>query len=311
MKLGQVDLNLLVVLDALLREQNVTRAAERLHMTQPATSTALSRLRKVLGDPLLIKQGRHMRLTPRAESLIEPVRDVLATIEQTIVRPTEFDPASNRRVFTLCASDYIGVVLIRPLLGRIASLAPDIRLNLTSIHERYLNALRRDEVDLAILPDRLTGIDRLIECSSTPVLSDRFVGAVWAEHPRAGERLTAELLSEYPYLAYEPPAGYSVIEEDLEQAGIPRRVEATVTNFTLLPFMLARTQLVTVVPERLGRRVAAAAEITLLEPDIEFRPLRQSAYWHSRHDADPGHRWLREQLLSTAHSEALDPASTN
>src|SRR4051812_29891062 len=120
MKLGQVDLNLLVVLDALLREQNVTRASERLHMTQPATSTALARLRKVLGDPLLVKQGRHMQLTPRAEALIDPVRSVLATIEQTIVRPPEFSPAHDSRVFSVMASDYIGVVLVRPLLAVLA-----------------------------------------------------------------------------------------------------------------------------------------------------------------------------------------------
>lgn len=300
MKLGQVDLNLLVVLDALLREQNVTRAAERLHMTQPATSTALARLRKVLGDPLLVKQGRHMQLTPRAETLIEPVRSVLATIEQTIVRPPGFDPARDSRVFAMTASDYIGVVLIRPLLSALASLAPHLRLDLGPISERYLTALQRDEMDLAVLPDRLVADDDLADCSRMPVIEDRFVGAVWKEHPRAEERLTAELLAAHPYLAYQPPGGNSLVEEDLDAASVQRRTEATASTFTAMPFMLAETELIAIIPERLGRRVADGADIVLLETDIDLQPLRQSAYWHSRRDADPGHRWLREQLLAVA-----------
>lgn len=300
MKLGQVDLNLLVVLDALLREQNVTRAAERLHMTQPATSTALARLRKVLGDPLLVKHGRHMQLTPRAEALVEPVRDVLATIEQTIVRPPGFDPARDSRVFAVTASDYIGVVLIRPLLVGMASLAPHLRLDLGPISGRYVAALQRDEMDLVVLPDRIVAEADLRDCSRMPVIEDRFVGAVWKEHPAAGKRLTADLVAAHPYLAYQPVGGHSLVEEDLDAAAVPRRTEATASTFTAMPFMLAETDLVTIIPERLGRRVAEAADIVLLEADIELQPLRQSAYWHSRRDTDPGHRWLREQLLAAA-----------
>ncbi|PAK26240.1 hypothetical protein CJD44_11605 [Streptomyces sp. alain-838] len=300
MKLGQVDLNLLVVLDALLREQNVTRAAERLHMTQPATSTALARLRKVLGDPLLVKHGRHMQLTPRAEMLVEPVRNVLATIEQTIVRPPGFDPSHDSRNFAMAASDYIGVVLIRPLLAAVASLAPHLRLDLGPISERYIAALQRDEMDLAVLPDRLVGDIDLPECSRMPVIEDRFVGAVWKGHPRAGERLTGALLAAHPYLAYQPIGGHSLVEQDLDAAAVPRRIEATASTFAAMPFMLAETELLTIIPERLGRRVADAADIVLLETDVALQPLRQSAFWHSRRDADPGHRWLREQLLAVA-----------
>ncbi|MHC5264326.1 LysR family transcriptional regulator [Streptomyces sp. UC4497] len=308
MKLGQVDLNLLVVLDALLREQNVTRASERLHMTQPATSTALARLRKVLGDPLLVKHGRHMELTPRAEALVEPVRSVLATIEQTIVRPPEFDPARDNRAFSVTASDYIGVTLIRPLLAVIAGLAPHLRINMGPIHDRYVTALQRDEMDLAVLPERLVGEGDLPECRRMPVSEDRFVGAVWKGHPRAGERLTASMLASHPYLAHQPLGGSSLVEQDLDAAAVPRRVEATAGTFVAMPFMLAGTDLVTIVPERLGRRVAQAADITLLEPDLELQPLRQCAYWHSRRDADPGHRWLRDRLLSVARSPYEAPA---
>ncbi|OXM72292.1 MULTISPECIES: LysR family transcriptional regulator [Amycolatopsis] len=298
MNLGQVDLNLLVVLDALLREQNVTRAAERLHMSQPATSTALARLRKVLGDPLLVKHGRYLQLTPRAEALVDPVRDVLATIEQSIVKPPGFDPAHDRRTFGVIASDYVGMMLIRPLLGRIGGLAPNLSLELAQISGHFLRLLERDEIDLAILPESLAEGERLGDCASVPVLADRFVGAVWRGHPLAGGSLPAAALAEHPYLAFAPPDGFSLIEEDLDKAGISRRVEATAISFVTMPFLLAGTGLVTIIPERLGRQVADAAGIVLLEPEFEIRAVRESAYWHSRRNSDPGHRWLREQLVA-------------
>ncbi|GAA3388959.1 LysR family transcriptional regulator [Cryptosporangium minutisporangium] len=303
MKLGQVDLNLLVVLDALLREKNVTRAAESLHMSQPATSTALARLRKVLGDELLTKHGRYLELTPRAESLIEPVREVLATIEQTIVRPPVFDPASDSRRFTVIASDYVGAMLLRPLLGRLSGLAAGLRLDAAPVGARYLTALQRDELDIAILPDRIVGDDVLPACSRLPVLSDRFVGAVWTGHPSAGDRLDAELLAASPYLMYTVEGARAIFEDELDAAGCVRHVVATASTFMTMPFMLAGTELVAMVPERLARRVAAAADIRILEPEIPLQPLQQSAYWHTRRDRDPGHVWLRGELLAVATAE--------
>jgi DNA-binding transcriptional LysR family regulator len=230
--LQQVDLNLLVFLDALLREKNVTRAAEQLNMSQPATSAALARLRKVLGDELLVRQGRNLQLTPRGESLIDPVREVIAIIEQSIVRPPSFDPAHDERTFTVNASDYVGVTLVRPLLARLSGLAATLRIDLTPLSERYLTALQRDEVDIAILPDRLVDAGQLPDCSRLPVISDRFVGAVWNQHPAANGRLTVEVLHAYPYLQYRVPGGQRIWDDDLDQAGIARRVEATASSLS-------------------------------------------------------------------------------
>ncbi|WP_246078722.1 LysR family transcriptional regulator [Modestobacter excelsi] len=308
-KLGQVDLNLLVVLDAVLREKNVTRAAESLHLSQPATSTALARLRRVLGDELLYKNGRYMELTPRGESLIEPVREVLATIEQTIVRPPVFDPTRDTRRFSVVASDYVGVTLIRPLIARLSGLATDLRLDAAPVGARYLDALQRDEVDVAILPDQIVDQRSLSDCSQLPVIADRFVGAVWSGHPRAGDRLTAALLADSPYLEYVVEGRRSIVEEQLDAVGCTRRVAATASGFVPMPFMLAGTELVAVLPERLGRRVAGAADIRLLEPEMDLQPLRQSAFWHSRRDRDPGHVWLREQLAVVAREEGVELAS--
>ncbi len=308
MKLGQIDLNLLVVLDALLRERNVTRAAESLHLSQPATSTALARLRRTLGDDLLVKQGRYLVLTPRAESLIDPVREVLATIEQTIVRPPVFDPTTDTRRFSVVGSDYVAVTLVRPLAARLSGLTAGLRLDAAPVGGRYVDALQRDEVDVAVLPDRIVDERALPECSRMPVLTDRFVGAVWTGHPRAGARLTADLLSGSPYLAYSVEERRSIVEDELDAAGWTRRVAATASGFVTMPFMMAGTDLVALLPERLARRVAAAADIRLLEPDLALEPLRQSAFWHARRDRDPGHVWLREQLAAVA-AQYPDPAA--
>jgi DNA-binding transcriptional LysR family regulator len=300
MKLGQVDLNLLVVLDALLREKNVTRAAESLHMSQPATSSSLARLRRILGDELLYKNGRHLELTPRAESLIEPVREVLATIQQKIVQPPIFDPAADTRRFSIIASDYVGAMLLRPLLGRLAGLAAGLRLDAAPVSSRYLAALQRDEVDIAILPDRIVPDDELPDCSRLPVINDRFVGAVWTGHPTAGNQLTPALLDSCPYLMYSIEGRRSIVEEGLDEVGCTRHVVATAGGFMTMPFLLAGTELVAVLPERLAWRVAAAADIRILEPEMPLPSLQQSAFWHTRRDNDPGHRWLREQIVAAS-----------
>ncbi|MGW6032480.1 LysR family transcriptional regulator [Gordonia terrae] len=301
MNLGQLDLNLLVVLDALLREKNVTRAAAGLHMSQPATSSALARLRKVLGDPLLVKRGRYLELTPRAESLVGPVREVLALIEQRIVAPPGFDPTQDERVFTLLASDYAGVTLFRPLLRRVGDLAPNLRLDLGGLTAHALNMIERDEIDLVIVPDSLAEARPLADCFSMQVVRDRYVGAVWSKHPLAGGTLSAEGLGRHPYLAFTSPGGaISLMDEDLERAGIRYRVEATSVSFTAMPFLLAGTRLITIIPESFGRQVTAAADIVLLDLEFAVRPVRESMYWHNRRDADRGHRWLRNQLYAVA-----------
>ncbi len=300
MRLGQVDLNLLVILDALLREKNVTRAAASLHMSQPATSTALARLRRVLGDELLHKNGRNLELTPRGESLIEPVRSVLATIEQSIVRPPTFDPAQDSRRFNVIASDYVGGELLRPLLARMTGLAAGLRVDAAPVNARYVASLERDEVDIAILPDRIIGQGDLPHCSRLRILEDRFVGVVWNGHPHAGTRLDPELLATSPYLMYMVEGEHSIVEDDLDEAGCIRTVVATASGFVSMPFLLAGTEMVAVLPERLVTRVAAAADIRLLEPTMPLQPLHQSAFWHRRRDQDPGHVWLREQLMAVA-----------
>lgn len=304
-KLGQIDLNLLVVLDALLREKNVTRAAASLHLSQPAASTALARLRRVLDDELLYKNGRYLELTPRAESLIEPVREVLATIEQSIVRPPVFDPTRDARRFSIVASDYAGVQMLRPLLNRLSGLAADLQTDIAPVGAGSLQTLTRDEADLVILPDRVVDGAALQDFSRLPVIEDRFVGIVWAGHPRAGSRLTADLLASSPYLMYLVEGRRSMVEDEFDEFGWVRHVAATAAGFVSMPFLLTGTEMVAVMPERLARRVQKSADLRILPPELPLQPLTESAFWHPRRDRDPGHVWLRRQMSKVA-AEAAD-----
>ncbi|QFG22414.1 LysR family transcriptional regulator [Actinomadura sp. WMMB 499] len=307
MELGRFDLNLLVVLDALLREKNVTLAARRLHLSQPGVSTALSRLRKMLDDPLLVRQGRYLALTPRAEALIEPVREILATIEQNILQPPQFDPERDTRTFSVLSSDYVGIALLRPLLTRINDQAARVRIDMTAIPAGWLDQVKRDEVDLAIVPDRMVTGDDVETLSNVPVIEDRFVAVVWKDHPVAAEgRLTASDLGRWPYLAYAPPQGTSLVEDGLDELGITRSIEATGSNFASLAFLLPDTMMIAFLPERLATRVAPAAHVVTVQHDFPLRPLTQSAFWHQRRDRDGGHVWLRQELLATSRLEFDD-----
>jgi DNA-binding transcriptional LysR family regulator len=296
MDLGRVDLNLLVVLDALLREKNVTRAGERLCLSQSATSTALGRLRKLFDDPLLVRNGRNLQLTPRAVALIEPIAEALAIIDHAISSRPEFDPATDERTFTVVASDYVNILLIRRLLEQIGDYAPKVRVIIQPVSDQCLDALERDEVDLGIFPDGIVGPDRLLACSRTPVIEDRFVGAVWRHHPEPGDRLTRAVLARWPYLMCATGSGRSAVEDELDALRLERSVEAAAGTFVAMPFMIRGTHFVALLPERLAGQLADAAEIRLLELDFPVSPPRQSMFWHALRDSDPAHRWLREQI---------------
>jgi DNA-binding transcriptional LysR family regulator len=310
MDLGRVDLNLLVVLDALLREKNVTRAGERLRLSQSATSTALGRLRKLFDDPLLVRHGRSLQLTPRAVSLVEPVAEALAIIDHAISSRPEFDPSTDERSFTVVASDYVSILLIRRLLAKIGEHAPRVRISIRPVVPKCIDALERDEIDLGVLPDQAVGPDRLLACSRAPVITDRFVGVIWRNHQVTGDRLTRQMLATLPYLTYAADAGRSSVEDDLDELGMDRSVEAVASDFVAMPFMLRETRLVALMPERLALEVAETAQVRLLEPDFPLHPLRQSMFWHALRDSDPAHRWLRDQIrqMALVSGPAAEPA---
>lgn len=298
-QLANVDLNLLVALDALLAERNVTRAAERLMVGQSAMSSTLSRLRRLFDDPLLVRAGRGLELTPFAASLIAPVREALGIVESVLAVRSSFDPASDHRTFTISASDYVTLVLLRPLLEQLATEAPNVRVNVSAVSTSdYTDALRREQADLLIVPQELLPAD--LGYPSTPLFSDNYVVALDAANTDVGEEISIEQFSAQPYLAYQSGSKPSLVDMQLDQLQIPRNVEVTAQSFLIGPLLLRGTRLIMLAHAQLGKLLAEQHRLRLLEPPMPLLPVNQIMVWTSRHNADTGHEWLRQRLLAVA-----------
>jgi len=301
--LSNVDLNLLLALEALLQERNVSRAGERLSVTQPTMSGALARLRRLFDDELLVRAGRTMQLTPLAETLALPVAEILTQIERTMGATRSFDPRTDARTFKLVATDYALLVLIRPTLQALTHSAPGIRLQVrTTGFTGYPSLLQRGEIDLAIVPEPLS---RSTGMPAEPVLDDRFVAVVWRQNPDVGKRLTIEHLRRLPYLGYRFGSSTSMADQPLHDHTVTRDPDTLVESFVLGAHMIRGTRQVTFLQERLAKLFQETDELRLMKPPIRTPALTETMSWHPRNSHDPAHRWLRDQIHQTA--DALGP----
>ncbi len=298
MNLKNADLNLLVALDVLLTERNVTRAAERLSLGQPATSAALRRLRRMFDDPLLVRRGRVMELTPLAQTLVAPVREILQGIDGLLSIRPEFNPESDERSFSLMASDYVALILLRPLLARLETVAPNVRVSMFPITMPFRTMLSRGEVDLVLFPIEVDPGMRAFPHRT--LFTDRYVCTVWNQHPEVGDEITLEMLGRLPYLAYTHVQLASSVETQLDAAGVERREEVSTGSFVVSPLMQRGTRLVALLHERLARAMQEAAELRILEPPLPLKPITEMMFWHPRSEDDPAHRWLRDEVMAMA-----------
>jgi DNA-binding transcriptional LysR family regulator len=297
-RLAGVDLNLLVALDALLQERSVTRAGERLALTQSSMSGVLARLRAQFGDELLVRRGRTMLLTPLAETLREPVREILLRIEESILGRAEFHAPTAVRTFRVVASDYAALVFIRNLVALLERLAPNISLQLEAAGiERAHESLQRGEIDLAIVPSRFSQSSGL---PWRPLFEDRFVAVVWRENREVHDPLTWEQFRQLPYLTYRLGPQPVLVDSLLEELGHGRQPHATVEGFAIGALLIAGTRQVTFLQERLAMAFREAGELRLLEPPLAIPRLVETMLWHPRSDQDPGHAWLRDQIVGLA-----------
>jgi DNA-binding transcriptional LysR family regulator len=306
MALGGIDLNLLVVLQALLEEGNVTRAGARLGMPQPAVSTALARLRRHYHDELLRRAGNGYDLTPLARSLLPAVQEstrLMGRAFAVVATGRPVHPAIGGRVFTISMSDYAATVLGEPLLRRVHDLAPDARVQV-QLASGDLPPGDRGLLgyDLLIAPPRLQP-----EGQPEVILRDRLVYVADPANPwlRDG-RLTIADLADLPLAAARFPA-YAIdpAAAALLRRGITPNVALTTAGWLPLPFLIAGTDLVGAVPERLARQVGAAAGVTVVEPPFEPVELVEAAWWHPMLATDPALGWLRQVIHEIA--GALDP----
>jgi len=298
--IGGVDLNLLVTLRALLEEGNVTHAGERVGMSQPAMSIALGRLRRHYKDELLVRAGRDYSLTPLAKSLLPSVQESLRLIDVALELSDGFSPATSDRTFSIVLSDYSIMVLIEPLLRRVHEQAPGVRLELSPIPADMQESDRGLlQHDLLIGPLGFRFLGR-----SEVVFRDRFVCIVDPGNPRLRDGwLSLADLGELPHAgATFGHAGLNPAERALDDLGVHRNVQVSTVGWLSLPFVVAGTDLVAVVPERLARRVAAAAGVVIAEPPFGRVELVEAAWWHPTRTADPAQDWLRGVLAEAAQS---------
>jgi LysR family nod box-dependent transcriptional activator len=299
MNLAGVDLNLLVALDALLAERSVTRAADRLGLSQPGMSNTLARLRKLFGDPLLVREGMALVPTPRAEALRQPVQEALGLIQQALAGRPGFDPARDRATFTVSCSDYSLLMLIGPLVRRLAATAPGLTIQVLPRVADAVRLLRDGEADLVIEPaEIMPGVT----LPSLRLFADRWVCCVWAGTAEVGEQMTMETYLRLGHLVYSAVRGHpvSIVDTYLAQAGLARRIEFTVESFLLAPFLLQGTDLVAVVPERASGHLRRTADVRFLEPPLPLPAITEMLWWHPRHTADPAHAWLRGRITEIA-----------
>lgn len=298
MTLRNFDLNLLIALDTLLQTRSVTRASERLCIGASAVSSALARLRLHFQDDLLRQVGRRMELTPLAESLIAPVREIIEQTQSTIGRRPGFDAAVEPRHFVFHASDYVGTVFMPRLLARIEPQAPRVTLDLLTLGDTTAEKLERCEVDFAIYPDRYAR-DTL---PGAPLFDERYCCVVWRDHPDVGDTLTLQQYLALGHVAARFGDSRVVSFESwfLREFGARRRVEVTTSTFASMPALLVGTRRIATMHLRLAQALAVHGPLRLLPPPVDIPPLRMVMQWHPLRDDDPAHQWMREQLVEAA-----------
>lgn len=297
-ELRRLDLNLLLAFDVLIEEESVTRAAERMQVGQPAMSAWLSKLRRFFDDPLLVRQGRGLVATTRARALAGPIRDALDRAELAVRTSRSFDPSASNRTFAIMASDYVLLLLLGPLLAHLRTLAPHINFKIIPTRPSPVPYLTHGRVDIVIFPDELIGdTDDIV---GIPLFRDRLVCAVSRDNPHVGTNLTLEQFRELPWISYDADPIDTITGARMREKGYTRPIEVLTQSFVVQPMLLPGTEFMALIPERLGLSLSENLELRLLDPPIEFAELREAMYWPAHADSDPGHRWLREQVLTAA-----------
>lgn len=293
--LDNLDLNLLRVFDAVLRDRSVTLAGERIGLSQPAMSNALARLRKLFGDPLFVRTPRGMHPTPYAQRLADPVRQALDLLELTLRARTVFEPATADRIFRLHMSDIGEMVFLPPLLERLKDDAPHARIEVVQHPLAGIrDALAAGELDFAVgfMPELGAGI------AQRRLFRDRYVCIVRAGHPRVGRSLSAaQFRAAQHVLIASSGTGHQVVEQMLAENGLLDAVALRVPHFMVVPMILERTDLVCTVPWQLAHAFARLGRFRALELPVPMPSFDVKLLWHERHEQDPGNRWLRELVI--------------
>lgn len=293
-----LDLNLLKVLDVLLKEQNVTRAAGRLNLTQSAVSSALKRLRLALHDDLLVLVGRGMQLTPRAEALRPKISLLMAQIHETIAQDS-FDHTTSDRRFIIASADYTNLVLIPTLLRIMEREAPLTRLQVLDLADRTIPDLHLGKIDAIIAPRSHLLSEGL---RSRSLFKERLVCIAAKTHPQIKGRLDLATFRKLPHVRYQPGRDASISAEAMQMKKLRVEIPVLMTcpSFTSLPFLVGATSAIALVQERLALKFQNLAKLQLLAPPIRTDVLDIALFWAPNQNSDAAHGWFRDVLARAA-----------
>jgi DNA-binding transcriptional LysR family regulator len=291
MTLQDLDLNLLRTLDVLIEERQVSRTAQRLGVSQPAISHALGRLRRHFGDPLLVRQGQEMVLTPRAAELAGPLRQVLAEIRQ-LTGPARFDPARAEGRLRIACTDYALAIVMPHVLDGLARQAPGLSIAYSHISSDMFEHLESGFLDLC-----LSGQASYRELQLEVLFQERFVLAVRADHPLVGEPMTVERFIAWPHVLVDVVhSRLHGIDERLAALSLQRHIALRMPSFLAAAFFARESDLIVPIPERIAVLHAPSMGLALLQPpqELDLGAFDYVQAWHPRRNDDPLHRWLRQ-----------------
>ncbi|MEA3107834.1 MAG: hypothetical protein QOI88_2439 [Gammaproteobacteria bacterium] len=290
------DLNLLRVFDAILQTRSVTTAAANLHLTQPAVSKQLNRLRELLEDPLFVRTNDGMAPTPRAEALAGPIRQALSEVRNAIEQQLGFDPGTSDRTFRIFMNDVGQMALLPRVLAVIVKEAPLVNIQTVQIPTLRMRSvgLESGDVDLAVgyFEEFDGSMHRQV------LFEEHYVGMVRAGHPTIRGTLSFEQFLQSPHLVYQPSGGghgsqENFVDKAFWQAGVERRVAVRLAHAVGISAMVSHTDLLVIVPQMLAQACANLVDVSILDLPIEIPRIQIAQYWHDRFHTDPGSRWLR------------------
>lgn len=300
MKLESLDLNLLLVFDALASERNVTRAAAKIGLSQPALSNALARLRVLFRDPLFERAGGKMQPTPRARQLLAPLSEAIARLREALETKAAFRPEASEREFLVATNDYVESLLVAPLVRRLRREAPLTALRTVRTEYLFLppaDQLQTGEIDLALgffgnTPHPQSGL------LTERLFGGRLVCILRKTHPRAHRRLSLQAFAGIPHvrILYPRREHFGSIDPILRSRGLSRRIAVTVPHYSAIPAIVAQSDLLGVVPETLARQAARRLRLKIFDPPVALPDINVVMAWHERLQFDPAHRWFRELL---------------
>lgn len=299
----RLDLNLLVTLEALLVEQNVTKAATRLHLSQPAVSAQLSRLRNIFDDPLLIPAQRGMTPTAKATELLDPLRQALDLVRATVAVRRNFDPARAKLIVNIACTDYLEAAMIEPMLAYLRVKAPGVRVAVRNLDLLQLEAqMARGEIDLALMRPR----DALPSLRAKHLFDERYVLIGRKNHPHLRNGITVEEFAALDHVIVSLRGGSFVtpVDDSLAALGHKRNVVFSAASFLFVPEIVSKSDFVALVPERLVSD--RLDRLKIVDAPLPVEGFAIGMVWHERTHGHGGHRWIRSTIATIASAQVVE-----